>query len=47
MIEKLQSIINNYNELSETLSDPNVIADGKKYAANLIIAHGNILNNRY
>ena len=23
------------------------LADGKKYAANLIIAHGNILNNRY
>ncbi|MAQ43514.1 MAG: peptide chain release factor 1 [Candidatus Marinimicrobia bacterium] len=32
MIDKLQSIINQYNELSDSLSDPVIISDSKKFA---------------
>ena len=32
MIDKLQSIINKYNELSDSLSDPNIISNTKKFA---------------
>ena len=32
MIDKLQSIIDKYNELSDSLSDPDIISNTKKFA---------------